>query len=79
MRYTYRTQGTCSQAIEFEIEDGILKNVQFYGGCNGNTQGISALVNGMKIEKCYSVWKASVAASKAPLVPISCARPSVKP
>ena len=50
MRYTYRTQGTCSQAIEFEIEDGIVKNVQFYGGCNGNTQGVSALVEGMKVE-----------------------------
>ena len=51
MRYTYRTQGTCSQAIEFEIEDGVLKNVQFYGGCNGNTQGVSALVEGMKVEE----------------------------
>ena len=50
MKYTYRTQGTCSQAIEFEIEDGILKNVQFYGGCNGNTQGVSALVDGMKVD-----------------------------
>ena len=50
MRYTYRTQGTCSQAIEFEIEDGILKNVQFYGGCNGNTQGVATLVDGMKAE-----------------------------
>ncbi len=50
MKYTYRTQGTCSQAIEFEIEDGIVKNVQFHGGCNGNTQGISALVEGMKAE-----------------------------
>ena len=50
MKYTYRTQGICSQAIEFEIEDGILKNVQFYGGCNGNTQGVSALVDGMKVD-----------------------------
>ena len=50
MKYTYRTQGTCSQAIEFEIEDGIVKNVQFYGGCNGNTQGVSILVEGMKAE-----------------------------
>ena len=50
MKYTYRTQGTCSQAIEFEIEDGILRNVQFYGGCNGNTQGVSALVDGMKVD-----------------------------
>ena len=50
MKYTYRTQGTCSQAIEFEIEDGILKNVQFYGGCSGNTPGVSALVDGMKVD-----------------------------
>ena len=46
MRYTYRTQGTCSQAIEFEIVDGILRNVQFYGGCNG----VATLVEGMKAE-----------------------------
>ena len=52
MKYTYRTQGTCSQAIEFEIVDGILKNVQFYGGCNGNTQGVATLVEGMKAENC---------------------------
>ena len=51
MKYTYRTQGTCSQAIEFEIEDGILRNVQFYSGCNGNTQGVSALVDGMKVDE----------------------------
>lgn len=51
MKYTYRTQGTCSQAIAFELEDGIVKNVQFYGGCNGNTQGISMLVEGMKVEE----------------------------
>ena len=50
MKYTYRTQGTCSQAIEFEIVDGILRNVQFYGGCNGNTQGVATLVEGMKAE-----------------------------
>ena len=50
MKYTYRTQGTCSQAIEFEIEDGVVKNVQFYGGCNGNTQGVARLVEGMKTE-----------------------------
>lgn len=51
MKYTYYTQGTCSQAIEFEIEDGLLKHVQFYGGCHGNTQGVSALVEGMKVEE----------------------------
>lgn len=51
MKYTYYTQGTCSQAIEFEVEDGVLKNVQFYGGCSGNTQGVACLVEGMKVEE----------------------------
>lgn len=51
MKYTYYTKGTCSQAIEFEIEDGVLHNVQFYGGCDGNTQGVSRLVEGMKVEE----------------------------
>ncbi len=46
----YKTQGTCSQFIDFELEDGIIKNVVFTGGCNGNLKGISALVEGMKAE-----------------------------
>lgn len=51
MKYTYYTHGTCSQMIEFEIEDGILHNVQFYGGCDGNTQGVGRLVEGMRVEE----------------------------
>ena len=50
MKYRYETNGTCSRAIEFEIEDGIIKDVIFNGGCHGNTQGIVALVKGMKVE-----------------------------
>ena len=50
MQYEYKTKGTCSQRILFEIEDGIIQNVQFIGGCNGNLQGISKLVEGMKAE-----------------------------
>lgn len=50
MQYQYRTKGTCSQAIFFEIEDGKLKNVQFMGGCNGNLKGIGALVEGMDVQ-----------------------------
>lgn len=49
MKYQYRTIGTCSQAIEFEIVDGIVKNVAFYGGCDGNLKGISTLVEGMSV------------------------------
>ena len=47
MQYEYKTKGTCSQRILFEINDGIVENVQFIGGCNGNLQGISKLVEGM--------------------------------
>ena len=50
MQFEYRTKGTCSQRILFEVEDGILRNVQFIGGCNGNLKGIGALVEGMKID-----------------------------
>ena len=50
MQYEYKTKGTCSQRIFFDIEDGILKNVLFLGGCNGNLKGIGALVEGMKVE-----------------------------
>lgn len=50
MRYQYTTQGTCSRIIDFEVEDGIVRNVRFTGGCHGNLQGIGALVEGMKIE-----------------------------
>lgn len=47
MQYEYKTKGTCSQRILFEIVDDKLKNVQFVGGCNGNLQGIGRLVEGM--------------------------------
>jgi uncharacterized protein (TIGR03905 family) len=50
MKYTYRTKGTCSRSITFDIEDGVVKNVQFEGGCNGNLKGIGAIVDGMKVE-----------------------------
>ena len=54
MKYSYRTSGTCSSQIDLEVEDGILKDVCFTGGCNGNLKGISALVKGMKVEEVIS-------------------------
>lgn len=51
MNYTYRTKGTCSRSIRFDIEDGKVKNVRFEGGCNGNLQGIGKLVEGMSVEE----------------------------
>lgn len=50
MKITYKTQGTCSSHIEVDVEDGIVRDVNFWGGCNGNLQGISRLVKGMKVE-----------------------------
>ena len=50
MQYSYKTKGTCSREILFEIEDGKVKNVQFIGGCNGNLKGIGALVDGMNAD-----------------------------
>lgn len=44
---TYRTSGTCSQSIDFDIVDGKVTGVKFLGGCNGNLQGISKLVEGL--------------------------------
>ena len=46
----YTTKGTCSRKILFEVEDGKVHNVQFVGGCNGNTQGVGLLVEGMDID-----------------------------
>ena len=50
MRYSYKTSGTCSREILFEIEDGKVKNVEYIGGCNGNLKGIGSLVEGMNVE-----------------------------
>ncbi len=46
--FSYRTKGTCSAKIEFDLNDGTLTGVSFLGGCNGNLQGIAKLVEGQK-------------------------------
>ncbi len=50
MKYSYIPHGVCSTRIDFEVENGVIKAVQFTGGCNGNLKGISSLVTGMKAE-----------------------------
>lgn len=45
----YRTRGVCSRMIHVEVEDGIVTEARFLGGCNGNTQGVAALVKGMAV------------------------------
>jgi uncharacterized protein (TIGR03905 family) len=54
MNYQYKTSGTCSRSIDFEVENGIVKNVRFHGGCDGNLKGISSIVDGMKVEDVIS-------------------------
>ena len=49
--YEYKTSGTCSQRILFDVVDGKVRNVQFIGGCNGNLKGIAALVEGMDADE----------------------------
>lgn len=51
MKVCYKTQGTCSSLIEVEVENGIVTDLHFTGGCNGNLQGISSLVKGMAVDE----------------------------
>ena len=57
MKHTYRTKGTCSTQIEFDLNGDIVSNVEFTGGCNGNLQGISSLVDGLTVEQIESKLK----------------------
>ncbi len=50
MKFTYKTNGVCSRTIDIELEDNIVKNVSFFGGCNGNLKGIGELVKGMDVD-----------------------------
>lgn len=69
MQYEYKTKGTCSQRILFEIEDGILHNVQFLGGCNGNLKGIGSLVEGMPAQQVIERLEGTTCGMKATSCP----------
>lgn len=51
MTHNYTARGVCSRSITFDLEDGVIRNVRFEGGCSGNTQGVAALVEGMTAEE----------------------------
>lgn len=52
--YSYKTHGTCSKEIQFDVENNIITECRFIGGCNGNTQGVSALIKGMDVDEAIS-------------------------
>jgi len=51
---SYNTSGTCARRIEIDVENGIVINVEYIGGCSGNTQGVAALVKGMAVDEAIS-------------------------
>ncbi len=57
MTINYKTKGVCSRQINVEVEDGIVKNVEFVGGCSGNTQGVARLAKGMKVKDVIKLLK----------------------
>ena len=55
MRYSYKPQGVCAREIQFDLEDGKVSNIAFFGGCNGNLKAISKLCEGMEAEKIIEI------------------------
>lgn len=53
-RFTYKTQGVCAREIEITLDGDVIVEAKFVGGCAGNTQGVAALVKGMKVEEAIS-------------------------
>lgn len=68
MKYIYKTKGTCSKEIVIELEDDTIKNVEFFGGCNGNLKGISSIVKGMKVDDVIERFKGITCSNR----PTSC-------
>lgn len=49
--YSYRTQGVCSQKIDFDLDGDVVRNIRFFGGCDGNLKAVSILVDGMTVDE----------------------------
>ena len=69
MRYDYATEMVCSQQISFDLDDNIVSNIEFVGGCNGNLKAISKLVDGWTVEKIEEYLKGNLCGYR----PTSCA------
>ena len=62
--YQYTTQGVCSKAIHFDVENNKVKNVSYVAGCNGNLKGISSLVEGMDIDEVIARLEGTTCGAK---------------
>ena len=69
MRYNYPTEMVCSQIISFDLDDNVVSNIEFLGGCNGNLKAISKLVDGWTVEKIEEYLKGNLCGRR----PTSCA------
>ncbi len=69
MHYDYRTQNVCPQIISFDIDDDVVTNISFMGGCNGNLKAISKLVNGWTVDKIEEYLRGNICGRR----PTSCA------
>ena len=69
MRYDYQTQIVCAQVISFDINDDVITNISFMGGCNGNLKAIAKLVDGWTVDKIESYLLGNICGRK----PTSCA------
>ena len=74
MRYSYRPRGVCSRQIDLEVEDGIIKDIQFIGGCSGNTKGVSALCRGRKVQDVIDLLRGTTCGMKDTSCPDQLAR-----
>ena len=69
MKFSYAPRGVCSQRMDFDVEDGIVKSVAIYGGCHGNLQGISKLITGMPVDEVIARLKGIRCGGKASSCP----------
>lgn len=69
MRYTYKTSGTCSKEISFDIDGEVITNVSFLGGCDGNLKAISKLIDGWTVDRIAEKLEGNLCQDK----PTSCA------
>lgn len=65
MRFEYKTQNTCAQYISFDLDGNVVKNIEFYGGCNGNLKAISKILDGTTVEHIETKLKGNTCGIKS--------------